>query len=86
MKDPVTWDSPVDHSSRLGRQCWKCKSQTSYICRVKWLSHWRWLIEDSDDVVVWKCRVLWEIRSPVTMYAVIEVHKCFKFMKAEVSP
>jgi len=28
MKDPVIWDSAVDHPSRLGRRRWKRESQT----------------------------------------------------------
>ena len=50
MKDPVTSDSPVDHSSRLGRRRWKSESKTSYVWHVEWLSRWRWLTEDPDDL------------------------------------
>jgi len=32
-------------------------------------------------VVLWKCKVFWEMQSPVTMDGVIGVHKYFKFME-----
>jgi len=45
MKDPVTSDSLVDHSSRLGRRHWRRESHTSHVWLVEWLGHWWWVTD-----------------------------------------
>ena len=69
ITDPVTSDSLVERSNRLGQRRWRRESSMSWVWLVEWLSLWWWLTENlnantatilhilhlSFICVIWRC-------------------------------